>query len=425
MARAGSTLGITVLGLWHLGLVSAGCLSRHFRVTAVDADPNLISQLQRGITPISEPGLDQLLTQQASKGRLHFQSLSRPLPPNRWLWLGIDTPITAQGYPLVNRVTKLLDSVIPRLKQRTTIIINSQLPVGTTKELESKYPQHDMCYLPENLRLGSAIHDFFESDRLIIGCRKKSVALRVRDLLSVLRRPMLLMSPESAELSKHALNSFLATSVVFANEIASICASSRANAADVLAALKSDMRIGPRAYLHPGPGYAGGTLERDVLSLSKLGRSHKLPLLGSISRSNKHQLQWAPRKVIRSFPHANKTKVLMLGLTYKSNTSTLRGSNAVKIARQLLRLGYQVDSYDPSADADEARRYGITLLDQLPRSLQTYDVCIAEPIRPDLRTSAIKKLLKGSQCHFFDTGGNFLSTMKTSLRYSCPLLSNH
>jgi UDPglucose 6-dehydrogenase len=411
---------ISVVGLWHLGLVSAGCLSRHFPVTAIDADSVLVDNLLKGITPISEPGLDQLLTQQVRAGRLTFQSLSRPLPEHPWLWLAIDTPIDTKGYPMVEKVTSLLDLVIPRLAKRTTVIINSQLPVGTTRQLESKYPQHEFCYVPENLRLGSAIRDFQEADRLVIGCRKKSTTARLKRLLAPLQRPILEMSPESAELSKHTLNSFLATSIVFANEVAAICPSVGATASDVLAALTSDKRIGPRAYLSPGPGYAGGTLERDVLSLNRLLPPQKAPLIRAISRSNKNHLNWILQKIQRAFLPSRRCKILVIGLVYKKNTSTLRGSNAVRTVKQLQKLGYNVSCFDPCANSLEAKKHQISLLPELPASLHAYKAVLIEPVRPDLYTPRLRQLLRSSKCQIFDAGGTLEDLLRANPRYHCP-----
>lgn len=417
--------GITVIGLWHLGLVSASCLSQHFPVTGIDPDQELITKLRTGITPIAEPELDQLLVQQLKSGQLVLQSLAQALPNNPWLWLAVDTPIDATGFPLAAKVTSLLDQIIPYLARKTTIIINSQLPVGTTRQLEAKYPRHEFCYMPENLRLGTALKDFQEADRLVIGCRKKHIADRLKHLLAPLKLPIMVMSPESAELSKHALNSFLAASIVFANEVSTICPSLGANAADVLAALKSDKRIGPRAYLSPGAGYAGATLERDVLSLSRLGCPQNTPLIRAISRSNKKHLEWIIQGIQQAFPQSRKTNILIIGLVYKKNTSTLRGSNAVHTARQLQKLGYRVSCFDPRADPSEAKKYQISIIPELPTSLQAFKAVIAEPVRPELYTQSLRKLLRSSKCHLFDAGGTLQTFTDSWARYHCPFLTSN
>jgi UDPglucose 6-dehydrogenase len=234
------------------------------------------------------------------------------------------------------------------------VLISSQMPVGSVKRLESiakdRYPNKDISFAcsPENLRLGKALDVFLNPDRIVVGVRSANDREKLDRLLRPITDRIEWMSVESAEMTKHAINAFLATSVTFANEIASICELVGADAKEVERGLKTEIRIGPKAYLSPGGAFAGGTLARDIAFLNKIGSEKRLttPLLSSIKASNDEHKQWAKRRLQRLFPDLSKAKVAIWGLTYKPGTDTLRRSMAIELCSWLVAHGAKVAVHD-------------------------------------------------------------------------------
>jgi UDPglucose 6-dehydrogenase len=232
------------------------------------------------------------------------------------------------------------------------VLISSQLPVDTCRRLEDEFVSrgHRFACSPENLRLGKAIEIFSHPDRVIVGCRDARDQKLLADVFRPFTDNIIWMRPESAEMTKHALNSFLALSITFMNEVARLCEVTGADAKEVERGLKSESRIGPKAYLSPGGAFAGGTLARDVVALASLGDRHQkaLELLPAIKRSNDQHRQWALQKVRQTLPNPAQATVTLLGLTYKPGTNTLRRSSAVELARALHAAGFKVRACDPS-----------------------------------------------------------------------------
>jgi len=236
------------------------------------------------------------------------------------------------------------------------MLISSQLPVGTTRLLEHDYAELDpdkqvtFAYSPENLRLGKAIDVFTKPDRVIMGVRNQADQERLAALMAVFTDQIEWMSVESAEMTKHALNAFLATSVAFANEIAVLCERTGADAKEVERGLKSEARIGPKAYLKPGAAFAGGTLARDIAFLTELGEHLQLPLhlLSSVRTSNNAHKLWTRDALHRVIKSLKGQKIAVWGLTYKPGTNTLRRSSAVELCLWLAEQGAQVNAHDPA-----------------------------------------------------------------------------
>ena len=215
------------------------------------------------------------------------------------------------------------------------------------------YPGERFAYSPENLRLGKAIEIFLHQDRIILGTRGDDDAARISELLRNFPTNIIPVSTESAEMIKHAINSFLALSITFMNEIARICEKVGADAREVEHGLKSEARIGPKAYLSPGGPFAGGTLARDVVTLDHLA-SHlgeELFLIPAIKISNDQHKRWAIQKLREELGSLSGKRVTILGLTYKPNTDTLRRSLAVELCRLLEIEGVEIRAFDPVVKA--------------------------------------------------------------------------
>ena len=230
------------------------------------------------------------------------------------------------------------------------MLISSQLPVGTCAKLENEFPQFHFACSPENLRLGKAIDSFEKAERVIVGTRDDAKKAVIEQLFAPFTSQILFMRTESAEMVKHALNSFLALSITFINEVARLCEHTGADAKEVAAGLKSEPRIGPKAYLGPGGPFAGGTLARDVVTLTKLAeaKGEKISVIPAIKQSNDLHRGWAFRRLQSRLGDLRGKRISILGLTYTANTDTLRRSAAVELCQQLLKAGARVAAFDPA-----------------------------------------------------------------------------
>ena len=349
---------VCVQGLWHLGPVTAACLaSVGHDVAGLDFDKDTIQGLQLDKPPISEPGLAELIQKGREAGRLSFFTSPREaLNGVELLWVTYDTPVNENDEADVDFVVEQLTLALPHLAVGTTVLISSQMPVGSIRRLESiaqklcPTKSIGFAYSPENLRLGKALDVFLKPDRIVVGVRSSRDKERIDRLLRPITDRIEWMSVESAEMTKHAINAFLAISVVFANEIASICELVGADAKEVERGLKSESRIGPKAYLSPGAAFAGGTLARDIAFLNHVGEQKRLvtPLLSSVRPSNDEHKLWIKRKLQSLFPGFPRIKVAMWGLTYKPGTDTLRRSLAVELCNWLIKQGMEVCVHDPA-----------------------------------------------------------------------------
>ena len=352
-----SMMKVTVLGLWHLGSVISACLaSQGHKVLGIDEDSEVISKLFLGKAPLYEPGLDNLLKEGIANGNLRFSNISQKiLKDSELIWVAYDTPIDSNDIADVDYVCSQIKSILPLLSKNTLILVSSQLPVGSIRSLE-KYAEVNVPELnlkfacsPENLRLGQAINLFNNPDRIIVGVRSREDKASLNRLFSPITKNVEWMSIESAEMTKHAINAFLATSITFTNEIASICEAVGANAKEVERGLKTEIRIGPKAYVSPGGPFAGGTLARDIEFLSNVGADASLstPVLSSVRPSNDEHKNWVRRKLMQHFGDIKGKKIGILGLTYKPGTDTLRRSLSIELCEWILLMGGEINVYDP------------------------------------------------------------------------------
>ena len=259
---------VCVAGLWHLGCVTAACLaSAGHTVIGLDDDDEVVEALTRGRPPVLEPGLESLIHAAFEKSTLSFTTdPTLALRTADVLWVAWDTSVDEDDRPEVDVVRHRVERLFPFIQPGTLVVVSSQLPVGSTGTFGKRFaearpgvPVTFVCS-PENLRLGHAIERFTHPDRVIGGTAPEADRERIASVFASFTDRIEWMSIESAEIAKHAINAFLATSVTFINEVATVCEHVGADAADVARALKTDERIGPRAYLSPGAAFAGGTL---------------------------------------------------------------------------------------------------------------------------------------------------------------------
>lgn len=349
---------VCVHGLWHLGTVTAACLARAGHdVTGLDDDGDALRALATGVPPLFEPGLEDLVKSGMAAGRLRFTAdPAAALRDADVLWVAFDTPVDAEDCADTSFVQGRVEAVFEHLKRDALVLVSSQMPVGATATLEETFhrafPGKDVSFAcsPENLRLGKAIEVFSSPDRVVVGIRSEAGKERAAALLRPITDRIEWMSVESAEMTKHAINAFLATSVAFMNELSTICEKVGADAKEVERGLKSESRIGPRAYLAPGAAIAGGTLARDLEFISDIGRRVGLPtpLVDGVRAANQAHKDWAARRLTERLSDLKGKTVGVLGLTYKPGTDTLRRSGAVEMCLWLSEQGAEVRAHDPA-----------------------------------------------------------------------------
>ena len=349
---------VCVLGLWHLGSVTAACLaSVGHDVTGLDSNSGIVEKLQKAEPPVSEPGLDGLIREGINAGQLRFTSDAKiAISSAEVLWVTYDTPVDENDQADVEFVFEEVLKLLSFLSIDTTVLVSSQLPVGSIRRFEDisaeKYPEKNIrfAYSPENLRLGKSLDVFLHPDRVIIGVRRQEDREILGELLGSITDKILWMSVESAEMTKHAINAFLGMSITFINEIASICENIGADAHEVETGLKSETRIGPAAYLSPGAAFAGGTLARDIEFLKDIGSSNNLvnPLISAVRKSNDEHKKWIQRRLFAVLGGLKGKRVAVWGLTYKPGTNTLRRSLSVEMCNWLQEQGAEIAVHDPS-----------------------------------------------------------------------------
>ena len=349
---------VCVQGLWHLGSVTAACLaSVGHEVVGLDSDQSVISALNEGKAPLFEPDLNLLISEGIKSGRLRFMSdMANACNDAEVLWVTFDTPVDDNDVADIDFVINQIKSAVMLLSDGALVLVSSQLPVGSIAVLENFAkkiaPNKHISFAssPENLRLGKALNVFLHPDRIIVGIRSRKDCIALNRLLLPITEKIEWMSIESAEMTKHAINAFLATSVTFANEIAAICELVGADAKEVERGLKSESRIGPKAYLSPGGPFAGGTLARDIEFLGKISQDQQIvtPLLSSVRLSNDAHKKWVQRKLLERFQDLSGVRVAIWGLTYKAGTDTLKRSLSVELVDWLLDHGARVQVYDPA-----------------------------------------------------------------------------
>jgi UDPglucose 6-dehydrogenase len=348
---------VCVYGLWHLGTVTAACLaSRAIATTGLAETAEAAAELNAGKAPLFEPGLDALLAQGLKGGTLSFTAdIASAISPAELVWIAFDTPVDDDDIADVDYVLDRVRLTFPCLKDGSVVLISSQLPVGSTALLERDFAavaQGRKVWFacsPENLRLGDAIRVFTEPERIVIGVRGEDARKVIEPVLKPFCQTLLWTRVESAEMVKHALNSYLATCVTFTNEVASICESVGADMSEVEAALRLDPRIGKKAYVRAGAAFGGGTLARDVQFLKAIAeqRDARVPVLNAVLESNDHHKGWVVRHLRRQLGALAGRKIGILGLAYKAGTDAIRRSVAIEVIEELIGEGANLAVFDP------------------------------------------------------------------------------
>ena len=386
---------ICMIGAGYVGLVSATCFSEFgWTVTCVDNDPERLAQMAEGRSPIYEPGLDDLMARNMTSGRLSFSGdLGPAVREADVVFLAVGTPMRrGDGYADLSYVYAAVEELAPHLQGFTVVTTKSTVPVGTSREIESRLKelrpdaQYAVCSNPEFLREGSAIQDFTHPDRVLVGTddeRAREVMARLYKPLSLRNAPVVFVSRESAELAKYAANAFLAMKISFINEIADLCEVVGANVQEVASAIGKDRRIGDK-FLHPGPGYGGSCFPKDVQALRRTAKEvgYDADMLQAVENVNNRQKQLLFKKINKHFNGDLNGKVFALwGLAFKPKTDDMRDAPSRVLIEELIQAGATVQAYDPEAMKEAARIYqdepGLTLVKNADAALENADaLCV-------------------------------------------------
>ena len=352
---------IGMIGAGYVGLVSAACFSEFgWRVECVDQDAGKVEQLRKGVVPIYEPGLEDVLARNQKDGRLRFSTdLKSAVSDADLIFLAVGTPMRrGDGFADLSYVYKAVEELTPHLTGFTVITTKSTVPVGTSREIERRIRKlrEDVdiavCSNPEFLREGSAIQDFTHPDRVLVGCdddRARAVMERVYEPLTLRNAPLMFTSRESAELAKYAANAFLAMKISYINEIADLCEHVGADVQEVASAIGSDGRIGGK-FLHPGPGYGGSCFPKDIAALIRTAREAKAPLslIEQVEKVNtERKIAMAKRVEDALGGDLNGKTIAVFGVTFKPNTDDMRDAPSLVLIPMLLARGATVRAFDP------------------------------------------------------------------------------
>jgi UDPglucose 6-dehydrogenase len=355
---------ITVVGTGYVGLVTGTCFAETGNnVTCVDIDENKVNKLSSGQITIYEPGLEKLFERNLKEERLHFTtSLAEGIKDAQVIFLALPTPPGADGAADLSFVLKVAAQLGKMLTDYKVIVDKSTVPVGTAEKVHAAIAQNatvefDVVSNPEFLREGVAVEDFMKPDRVVIGTRSERARKVMGDLYAPFVRqgnPILYMDERSAELTKYAANSFLATKISFMNEVAILCEKLGADVDMVRRGIGSDDRIGKR-FLFPGIGYGGSCFPKDVQALVKSSQevSYDFKILNAVMDVNERQKVFLLPKIKAYYNGGLKGKRFALwGLAFKPNTDDIREAPALYIINALLAEGAEVSVFDPEAMAN-------------------------------------------------------------------------
>jgi UDPglucose 6-dehydrogenase len=354
---------VTMIGAGYVGLVSGACFADFgHTVTCVDKDPGKIERLEKGVMPIFEPGLAELVASNVKEGRLFFTLDAREaIRSADAVFIAVGTPSRrGDGHADLSYVYAAAKEIAEHMDGFTVVVTKSTVPVGTGDEVEEiirkTNPNAKFAVVsnPEFLREGAAINDFKRPDRIVVGADSEEAREVMRQLYRPLflnETPMLFTERRTSELIKYAANAFLAVKITFINEMADLCEKVGANVQDVSKGIGLDNRIG-RKFLHAGPGYGGSCFPKDTLALTKTANEHGSPvrIVDTVVEVNEARKKAMAQRVITAMGGSVKGKTIgVLGLAFKPNTDDMRDAPSLDIIPALQAAGARIRAYDPES----------------------------------------------------------------------------
>jgi UDPglucose 6-dehydrogenase len=361
---------ISVIGTGYVGLVTGTCLAETGNeVICVDIDKAKVEKMRNGIVPIYEPHLDVLFERNIKANRLKFTtSLDEGLAHGDIIFLALPTPEDEDGSADLSYVLNVSEEIGKKIKDYKVIVDKSTVPVGTAEKVQSVIAKNASCEFdvvsnPEFLREGFAVDDFLKPERIVVGSSSERATALMKKLYSPFVRsgnPIIIMDEKSAELTKYAANSFLATKITFMNEIANYCEKVGADVDMVRAGMGTDSRIGKR-FLFPGIGYGGSCFPKDVKALQKAGKDadYDFKILNSVIEINSAQKTILLPKIESYFKNDLKGKnIAIWGLAFKPETDDIREAPSIDMMEALLEKGAKLQVFDPEAMPNIEKRFG-------------------------------------------------------------------
>ena len=363
-------MNIAVIGTGYVGLVSGTCFAETGNnVICVDIDKAKVEKMRNGEVPIYEPHLDVLFERNIKQGRLKFTTdINEAIKDAKIIFLALPTPPDEDGSADLSYILGVADTLGKIITDYKVVVDKSTVPVGTAEKVRQTIAKNatvdfDVVSNPEFLREGYAVDDFLKPDRVVIGTSSEKAEEIMNHLYKPYVRqgnPIIFMDEKSAELTKYAANSFLATKITFMNEIANFCEKVGADVDMVRIGIGSDSRIGKR-FLFPGIGYGGSCFPKDVQALAKSGKEYgyNFGILESVIRINEEQKTIIVPKIKEYFKNDLKgKKIAIWGLAFKPDTDDIREAPALYIINELLAEGVNIIAYDPEAMENVKAKYG-------------------------------------------------------------------
>jgi UDPglucose 6-dehydrogenase len=345
---------IAIIGTGYVGLTTGACFSHlGHDVVCADVDADKVARLQAGEIPIVEKGLDRLVDEGIRSGKLRFVvGAAEAAKDAEFHYLCVPTPQGEDGSADLSYLETAAAQISAVLPNNSVVVNKSTVPVGSTRVVARVLGRSDVAVVsnPEFLREGTAVADFLQPDRVVIGSRDQEAAIRVAALYSRIAAPIMVTDPVSAETIKYASNAFLASKLSFVNAIATLCEAVGADVNDVVLGMGYDSRIG-REFLRPGPGWGGSCFPKDTIALRKIaeGAGYDFRFLNEVLQVNEEQFDRTAQKVIDSVePALVGQHVAALGLTFKAGTDDLRDSPAIEVLKRVTAAGIRVKAYDPA-----------------------------------------------------------------------------
>ncbi len=413
MSKNGENIGI--VGVGYVGLVTATCLAElGHNVVCMDIDSEKIALLTRGGVPIYEPGLAELIGK--NRGRMTFTTaLEDVFRQCEIVFIAVDTPPTFTGDADLSRVFAVISALPGLSSSHHILVMKSTVPVGTGMKISVELARQEINNIdyvsnPEFLREGSAIGDFLNPDRIVIGCREAAARQRVAALYRHMNAPVLETNIPAAEMIKYASNAFLATKISFINEIANVCEEIGADVAEVAKGMGYDKRIGSH-FLKAGIGFGGSCFPKDVAALKQIaGNSgYHFQLLTAVIEVNELQKRRVVNKLKKHLGPLTDKTIALLGLAFKPNTNDLREASSIVLASRLLGDGAYVKAYDPVAIPDAARAVrGVLLCDDTLSAVEGSDAAVLVTEWEEFAHLPLADMKKRMRQYLIIDGRNFL-----------------
>lgn len=350
---------IAIIGTGYVGLTTGACFSHlGHDVVCADVDAAKVARLQVGEIPIVERGLDRLVDEGLRSGKLRFVvGAAEASKDAEFHYLCVPTPQGEDGAADLSYLETAAGQISAVLPNNSVVVNKSTVPVGSTRVVARVLGRSDVAVVsnPEFLREGTAVADFLQPDRVVIGSGDQEAAIRVAALYSRIAAPIMVTDPVSAETIKYASNAFLASKLSFVNAIATLCEAVGADVNDVVLGMGYDSRIG-REFLRPGPGWGGSCFPKDTKALAKIAEDagYDFRFLNEVLQVNEEQFDRTAQKVIDSVePSLTGTHIAALGLTFKAGTDDLRDSPSVEVLKRVSAAGIKIKAYDPAVLVDE------------------------------------------------------------------------